>query len=51
MKHAGFENAVKNAIKFYADSLGITIAEAIELYRKHESTQEAIQLLVIAQAK
>jgi hypothetical protein len=42
--------AVKNAIEFYASSLGVSVAEAVELYKNHESTQQCIQLLVLAQA-
>lgn len=42
--------AVKRAIEFYANSLGVTVAEAIELYKNHESTKQCIQLLVLAQA-
>lgn len=42
--------AVKFAIEFYAKSLGVTVAEAIELYKNHESTQQCIHLLVLAQA-
>ena len=42
--------AVKNAIELYANSLGVSVTEAAELYKNHESTQQCIQLLVIAQA-
>jgi hypothetical protein len=42
--------AVKNAIEFYANSLGVSVPEAVELYKNHESTQQCIQLLVLAQA-
>jgi hypothetical protein len=42
--------AVKNAIEFYANSLGVSFSEAVELYKNHESTQQCIQLLVLAQA-
>ena len=42
--------AVNNAIDFYANSLGVTKQEAINLYKKSESTRECIALLVLAQA-
>ena len=42
--------AIEFAIEFYANSLGVTVAEAVELYKNHESTQQCIQLLVLAQA-
>jgi hypothetical protein len=42
--------AVKNAIEFYANSLGVSVTEAVKLYKNHESTQQCIQLLVLAQA-
>lgn len=42
--------AVQNAIGFYAKSLGVSISEAVELYKNHESTKQCIQLLVLAQA-
>lgn len=45
-----FENAVRNAIKSYASSLGVTEQEAIELYKENQSTRDCIALLVAAQA-
>ena len=42
--------AVKNAIEFYANSLRVSFSEAVKLYKNHKSTQQCIQLLVLAQA-
>jgi hypothetical protein len=47
---ANFEAAVLNALTAYADSLGVTVQRAGELYRESESTRECIALLVLAQA-
>jgi len=44
------KRAVQNALESYAAMLGVTVAEAIELYKKHASTREAIGMLVLAQA-
>ena len=45
-----FEIAVKTAIKTYAESAGVSVAETVARYRKHESTRESIALLVLVQA-
>jgi len=42
--------AVSNAVQAYASSLGISISEAITLFKKHQSTRDCIALLVLAQA-
>ena len=42
--------AVKNAIAIYADSLGVSFQEAIELCKNDESTRDCIGFLVLAQA-
>lgn len=45
-----FESAVKTAIETYAQSAEVSVAEAVSLYRRHESTRESVALLVLAQA-
>lgn len=47
---ANFEAAVRNALTVYAETLGVTVQRAGELYRESESTRECIALLVLAQA-
>lgn len=47
---ANFESAVRNALKAYAESLGCSLAQAVEYYRENKSTRECIALLVLAQA-
>jgi hypothetical protein len=47
---SNFESAVLSALTCYAETLGVTVQRAGELYRESESTQECIALLVLAQA-
>jgi hypothetical protein len=47
---ANFQAAVLNALTVYAETLGVTVQRAGELYRENESTRECIALLVLAQA-
>ena len=42
--------AVKTAITAYAASLGVSFAEAVNLFKTDKSTRECIALLVLAQA-
>ena len=45
-----FADAVKNAIEFYAKSLGVSVIEVVELCKNHESTKQCIHLLTLAQS-
>jgi hypothetical protein len=47
---SNFKAAVLNALTVYAESLGVTVERAGELYMENESTRECIALLVLAQA-
>ena len=44
------QTAVKAALSIYAESLGVSFAEAIELFKSNQSTRECIELLVLVQA-
>ena len=50
MTNTNAQTAVKTALSTYAKSLGVSFAEAIELFKNNQSTRECIALLVLAQA-
>lgn len=45
-----FEIALHNAFEIYAELAQITKQEAIESYRKNNSTRDSVMLLMLAQA-
>ena len=45
------KNAVKAAMNLYAETMGVTLEEVGRLFQKHESTRDAIYLLVAMQVK
>ena len=51
MTNTNAQNAVKAALSTYANSLGVSFAEAIELFKNNQSTRDCIALLVLAQAE
>ena len=50
MKNQNAQAAVKNAISFYAESLGVSFEAAVDLYKTKASTRECIDLMVLLQA-
>ena len=50
MDETNAKNVVKKALECYAQSLGVTIKDAIYAYKTSETTRECISLLVLCQA-